>query len=280
MATVSTARSASVFRSSAFARFYTGQAFSYLGDGLRTLAIPLLVYRLTGSGIALGWTWGLELLPYALVSLIAGSLADRVDRRRLMLVCDALRFCVMAALTLLFWTGHLTLAEIYVGVFVLAIGGSAFLGAQTPTIPYLLGKERAKSAIAALQATEQSVNLIAPPIGGALLAWVGPLPALATNALTYLISQAAIQSVPTYGPDEPQGLPSPRKVGADIAAGWRFTMRDPALRVLTAFSSLGNFVGTIGYIAIIPYLKRASARATTSSASPSACSRAAPRSAR
>jgi MFS family permease len=52
-------------------------------------------------------------------------------------------------------------------------------------------------------------------------------------------------------------LPSPRKIGADSAAGWRFTMRDPALRVLTAFSSLGNFIGTIGYIAIIPYLKRA-----------------------
>ena len=71
MATV--ARPASIFRSSAFARFYAGQALSYLGDGLRTLAIPLLVFRLTGSATALGWTWGLELLPYAFVSLIAGS---------------------------------------------------------------------------------------------------------------------------------------------------------------------------------------------------------------
>ncbi len=257
MATVSTARPASVFRSSAFSRFYAGQAFSYLGDGLRTLAIPLLVYRLTGSGIALGWTWGLELLPYAFVSLIGGSLADRVDRRRLMLACDALRFAVMAALTVLYWSGRLTLAEVYGGVFVLAIGGALFLGAQTPTIPYLLGAERAKGGIAALQATEQSVNLIAPPIGGALLAWVGPLPALAANALTYLVSQAAIQSVPTYGPDAPRGLPTLRDVRDDVAIGWRFMMADPSMRVLSLFSGIGNFVGSIGFIAIIPYLKRA-----------------------
>ncbi|HZO94155.1 MAG TPA: MFS transporter [Candidatus Baltobacteraceae bacterium] len=256
MATLSTARPASVFRSSAFARFYTGQAFSYLGDGLRTLAIPLLVFRLTGSGTALGWTWGLELLPYAVVSLVAGSLADRVDRRRLMLLCDALRFAVMAALTLLLWFGRLTVAEVYGGVFVLAIGGALFLGAQTPSIPYLVGSERAKGGIAALQATEQSVGLVAPPIGGALLAWVGPLPALAANAVLYVVSQAAIQSVPSYGPDEPQRMPSWRDVVADVVAGCRFAFADTAMRTLTIFSSFANFVASVGFIAIIPYLKR------------------------
>ncbi len=76
MATV-TARPASVFRSSAFARFYAGQTFSYLGDGLRTLAVPLLVFHLTRSATAVGWTWGLEFFPYAVVSLVAGSLGDR-----------------------------------------------------------------------------------------------------------------------------------------------------------------------------------------------------------
>jgi MFS family permease len=257
MATVTGARPASAFRSSAFARFYTGQAFSYLGDGLRTLAIPLLVFRLTGSGTALGWTWGLELLPYAIVSLVGGSLADRVDRRRLMLVCDALRFAVMAVLTALLWYGRLSVGEVYAGVFILAVGGALFLSAQTPTIPYLLGPERAQGGIAALQATEQSVNLIAPPIGGALLAWVGPLPALAANAVAYVVSQAAIQSVPTYGPDAPAGLPSWRDVRADVVAGWRFAFADPAMRTLTVFSCFANFVGAIGFIAIIPYLKRA-----------------------
>jgi MFS family permease len=256
MATV-TARTASIFRSSGFGRFFAGQALSYLGDGLRTLAIPLLVFRLTGSATAIGWTWGLELLPYALVSLLGGSLADRVDRRRLMLVCDALRFAVMVAFSLLFWSGHLTVGMIYAGVIVLAVGGSVFLGAQSSSIPYLLGKDRAKGAVAALAATEQGMNLVAPPLGGALFAVVGPLPALLINAVTYLGSQASIASVATFGPEAPGGIPTVREVGADIAAGWRFLWSDHAMRALTVFSCGFNLIGTLGFVALIPYFKRA-----------------------
>jgi MFS family permease len=256
MATI-TARPASVFRSSAFSRFYAGQALSYLGDGLRTLAVPLLVFRLTDSATALGWTWGLELLPYAFVSLIAGSLGDRVDRRRLMITCDALRFTVMALFAVLFATGHLTLWMIYAGVLVLAIGGSIFLGAQTPSIPYLLGKDRVKGAIAALSATEQGVNLVAPPIGGVLFALVGPLPALVINAFTYLTSQAAIASVRTFGPDKPGALPSLREIAGDVATGWRFLCADKAMLRLSVASCCFNFIGSVGFVALIPYFKRA-----------------------
>ena len=252
-----TARPASVFRSSAFSRFYAGQALSYLGDGLRTLAIPLLVFRLTASATALGWTWGLEVLPYAFVSLIAGSLADRVNRRRLMIVCDALRFTVMVLFAVLFATGHLQLWMIYTGVLVLATGGSVFLGAQMPSLPFLLGKDRVKGAVAALAATEQSVNLVAPPIGGVLFGLVGPLPALVINAITYLISQVAVASVRTFGPDVPGALPSLREIAADIAAGWRFLCSDKAMLRLSIASCCFNFIGSVGFVALIPYFKLA-----------------------
>ena len=83
---VRTARDAeSIFRSSEFRRYYAGQALSYLGDGLRTLVVPLLVFHLTGSAVALGLTFALEVLPFALFSLLGGSLADRLNRRTLML---------------------------------------------------------------------------------------------------------------------------------------------------------------------------------------------------
>jgi MFS family permease len=256
MATV-TARSASAFRSSAFSRFYAGQTLSYLGDGLRTLAIPLLVFRLTGSATAIGWTWGLELLPYAFVSLIGGSLADRVDRRRLMLTCDALRFTVMALFCVLFATGRLTVAMVYAGVLILAIGGSIFLGAQTPTIPYLLGKDGAKSGVAALQATEQTVNLASPPLGGAIMGIAGPLPALAINAVTYLCSQVAIASVRTFGPETPSRFPTPREIASDVGVGWRALTNDRAIYATSWYSFFYNFIGSVGFVALIPYFKRA-----------------------
>ena len=89
--------SESVFRNRSFRLFFAGQAFGYVGDGLRLIAIPLLVYHLTGSALSTGITYALELGPFALFGLVGGSLADRLDRRTVMIVCDVVRFAVLAA---------------------------------------------------------------------------------------------------------------------------------------------------------------------------------------
>jgi MFS family permease len=245
-----------VFRSPAFTRFYLGQALSYLGDGLRTIAIPLLVFQLTGSAVSLGVTFALEITPFALFSLIGGSLADRLERRTLMLGCDGIRFTIMLLFAIAFANHVLSLPLLYTGVVLLAVCGAIFLGCQSPSIPYLLGKDGAKPAVAALFATEQGVNLIAPPVGGAIFNLAGPLPALALNALTYLTSQVSIASVKDFGPDRPSGLPALAEIVADIVGGWRFVMRDAALRTLTIAQLFMNAFAVIGFVAVIPYLKR------------------------
>ncbi len=254
MATIS--RRGSVFRSAAFTRFYFGQAFSYLGDGLRTIAIPLLVFRLTGSAVSLGVTFALEIAPFALFSLLGGSLADRLARRTLMLVCDGIRLAIMLLFAAAYAAHVLTLPLLYTGVVALAVCGAIFLGCQSSSIPYLLGKDGAKAAVAALVATEQGVNLIAPPVGGAIFNLVGPLPALVLNAFTYLTSQISIASVKDFGPIRPSGLPELAELGADIRAGWRFVTRDAALRTLTFAQMCMNAFAIMGFVNIIPYLKR------------------------
>jgi MFS family permease len=246
----------SVFRSPEFCRYYAGQALSYLGDGLRTLAIPLLVFHLTGSAVSLGLTFALEVAPFAFFSLLGGSLADRLDRRRLMLGTDAVRFAIMALFALLLWRGLLSLPLLYAGVVLLASCAAIFLGAQASSIPYLLGKDRAKAGVAALVAAEQGVNLIAPPLGGALFALVGALPALTLNALTYLTSQISIASVGTFGPERPGGFPQMPEIVRDVRAGFRFAMGDRTMRILTFSSATLNAVGIFGFVAMIPYLKR------------------------
>jgi predicted MFS family arabinose efflux permease len=137
----------------------------------------------------------------------------------------------------------------------LAICAAVFLGAQASSIPYLLGKDRAKSAVAALSATEQAVNLIAPPLGGAIFGLVGALPALAANAATYLCSQVSIASVATFGPERPGGFPPLGDVVRDVRAGFSFVMHDPAMRTLTLNATALNTVGIFGFVAMIPYLK-------------------------
>jgi MFS family permease len=245
----------SVFRSSEFRRYYTGQALSYLGDGLRTLVIPLLVFHLTGSAVSLGLTFALELLPFAVFSLLGGSLADRLDRRKLMLGADGVRFVIMALFTFALWRGVLSLPLVYTGVVLLSICAAIFLGAQASSIPFLLGKDRAKAAVSALVATEQGVNLIAPPLGGAIFGLVGALPALAINAVTYLTSQISIASVASFGPERPGGFPALAVIVRDVRDGFRFVFGDRTMRTLTYSSTAMNTVAIFGFVAMIPFLK-------------------------
>jgi MFS family permease len=246
----------SVFSNRSFRLFYAGQSFSYVGDGLRLIAIPLLVYHLTGSALSVGTTYALELGPFALFGLVGGSLADRLDRRSLMIAADVVRFAVLALFATGFAFGFLTLGMLYGGIVTLSLAAAVFLGGQASSIPYLLGKERATQAASVLLAAEQTSLTILPPIGGAFFALVGPLPALAINALTYLISQASLALVPTLGPEAPSGLPTMREIRADVAAGFRFTWRDEAMRALSAAGFLINFFGLMAGAVLIPFLKR------------------------
>ena len=250
------AESPSLFANRSFTLFYVGQAFSYAGDGLRLIAIPLLVYKLTGSALSLGVTYALELLPFSLFSVVGGSLGDRLDRRRLMIACDAVRFAILAAFAVAYAAGVLTIGMLYAGIAAIAICAAIFLGGQSSTIPYLLGRSNTTRAMAALIGIEQVSQTIVPPIGGALFALVGPLPALAINAATYGISQLSIAATDGFGPDEPGRLPTLREIAHDVRLGWDFVFGDRALRAVTLCGSVFNFFGFMSGAVFIPFLKR------------------------
>jgi MFS family permease len=106
----------SIFSSRSFRLFFIGQTLSLLGDGFRLLAIPLLVYKLTHSALSTGLSYFFELAPFALFGLVAGSLADRLNRRSLMLISNAVRFSVMIAFAVLYALRVLSVQEIYGGL--------------------------------------------------------------------------------------------------------------------------------------------------------------------
>lgn len=235
-------RAPSVFRSRSFGLFFAGQAFGYVGDGLRLIAIPLLVYHLTGSALSTGITYALELGPFAIFGLVGGSLADRLDRRTLMIACDLVRFVVMVLFAIGYARGALSIPAIYVGIALLSIAAAIFIGGQASSIPYLIGKDRATQAVSALLAAEQISQTIVPPVGGALFALAGPLPALVANALTYLVSQLSLSAIHTLGPSVTSGLPSPREIVVDIATGFRYMFEDATMRsALACFPLLQLF---------------------------------------
>jgi MFS family permease len=245
-----------VFGSRSFRQYYAGQTLSLIGDGLRTLAVPLLVYRLTGSALSTGVSYICEIAPFALFGLIGGSLADRMDRRTLMIGADAIRCTIMALFALLFAHHVLSIGMLYGGLVLMAICAAIFMGGQASSIPFLVGSERGTQAAAALSMAENTSNLITPIAGGALFSIFGPLPALIVNAVTYFASQLSLARIPTLGPDETGGIPSARHIVDDVRLGFRFMMSDPGMRAQAYASLVLNVFGFGGYSVLIPFLKR------------------------
>ncbi len=245
-----------IFASRAFRRYFAGQSLSFIGDGLRTLSVPLLAYHLTHSALSTGTALICEIAPFSLFALVGGSLADRVDRRRLMLGCDAVRFLVMSGFAITYALHVLTLPMIYGGLILISVCAAGFLGGQAPSIPYLLGRDQATKGVAVLMTAENTSDLMTPAIGGALFAYFGPLPALTINALTYLASQLSLIWIPSLGPEKVAGLPSLRHLIDDVALGYRHLWGDLGMRA-QAFAAFSlNIFGVGGYAILIPFLKK------------------------
>lgn len=244
-----------IFASRSFRQYYAGQALSLIGDGLRTLAVPLLVYKLTGSAVSTGLSYICEITPFALFGLVGGSLADRVDRRTLMIGADAVRCTIMALFALLFAHHALTIGMLYGGLVLMSICAAVFMGGQASSIPFLVGRERGTEAVAALSGAENTSNLITPIAGGAMFSLFGPLPALTINAATYFFSQVSLSRIPTLGPDEVHGFPSLRHIVDDVRLGFRVLFADAGMRAQSYASLALNVFGFGGYSVLIPFLK-------------------------
>lgn len=245
-----------IFASRSFRQYYAGQTLSLIGDGLRTLAVPLLVYRLTGSALSTGVSYICEIVPFALFGLIGGSLADRMDRRMLMIGADAIRCAIMAIFALLFARHALSIGMLYGGLVLMAICAAIFMGGQASSIPFLVGREQGTQAAAALSMAENTSNLVTPVAGGALFSIFGPLPALIMNAATYFCSQVSLARIPTLGPEYVHGLPSLRHVVDDVRLGFRVLLSDRGMRAQAYASLVLNIFGFGGYSVLIPFLKR------------------------
>lgn len=249
------ARPASIFANRSFRLYFAGQSASFIGDGLRTIALPLLVFHLTRSALTLGVTYALQFLPFALAGLVGGSLADRLDRRRLMVTCTIIRFVVVVVLVVGLMRGFLSLGLIYASIIVISICAAIFLGGEASSIPFVLGKEKATQAVSVLIAAEQAANLVAPPIGGALFSLGGALPALVVNALAYLACFGATASIHTLGPESPGKLPTARELWDDIRIGFSFLWGDAPMRGITLMSLGLNLFGMMGFAIYIPFFK-------------------------
>ncbi|MES9524035.1 MFS transporter [Streptomyces capoamus] len=247
-------RTGSLWRNRDFTLLWTGQCLSDLGGAMVDLALPLLVLQQTGSPARAGLVGTVGLVTALVCRLPAGVLADRADRRRLMIACDALRLTGYALLGWAVLTGRASLPVILAVVVAGSAATAVFSTAEHASVRNLVRPDQLTSAVARNEARTYGVSLAGPPLGGLLFGLGRALPFLG-NALSFLLSLVAVCRI--RGPlQQPRHETAPA-LGASTAQGLRFLLGHPFLRALLVIAAPLNMAFTGMIFAMTLSLRRA-----------------------
>jgi MFS family permease len=226
----------SLWRDRDFRLVLGGQSVSALGDAITMTALPLIVVALTGSGVAMGTVGVLQTLPNLLFGLPAGALADRWDRRRMVIGADLGRALLTALVPLSYLLGWDTMTVILLVVFPMACLQVLFLAAWTSMMPALVGRDQMARASGWTEAVLSIAFIIGPAIAGLLVTIIGAPATLLLDAVSFAISAAAMTLVHRRLRAERTGTQP--HLGRDVLEGMRYLVRQPTLRVMVGFAGL------------------------------------------
>lgn len=231
-------------RSPNFRAYYIGQAISQLGSWMQSVALMWFTYRLTGSTAATGLIGFLAMVPYIVVTPLAGALSDRVSRRKLLIVVQALLLLHASALAVVTYSGAITVTLLGLFAFLQGI----LNGLEVPTrhaffVQLIENKADLPNAIALNSININGTRMIGPAVGGLVIARVGEAACFGLNALSYL---AVLVQLVRIKPNEGDKKISPHSFAKDVVDGWRFALSHPVIRALLLM------VGAVSF-AISPY---------------------------
>jgi MFS family permease len=212
----SRARVLRAFQSRDFRLLWTGQAISLLGDAAFVVALGWRTFTLTGSARSLGFVLTLQGVGLLSTVLVGGALADRYDRRTLMLVSDAARFAVIGALAAVDATGHLGIGSLAAIAFVEGLATGFFTPALGGLIPLVVEKPGLGSANALIGMARQGSFLIGPSVASLLYGFAGSTVVFGFNAVSYLVSFAFVYATRPRPAERGAAEGTLREIGAGI----------------------------------------------------------------
>jgi MFS family permease len=220
-----------------FGKVWTSVALSGTGDGMFLTAFPLLAATLTRDPLLIAGVTIASRLPWLLFSLVTGAIADRMDRRRLMVAADVFRFAVVALLGAAVLSGDARIWSLYGCAFCLGVAETLHTNAAQAILPAIVEPGDLMQANARLTGVQVAAGQFAgPPIGSALFNASAAVPFLA-DAVSFAGSALLISRLPDAHRVE---RPTTR-LRDDIREGVRFMRGHPALRRLAALLGLVNF---------------------------------------
>jgi len=222
--------SRSAFRHRSFALYWTAQLISYLGTFMQQVALGYLIYDLTGSKWLLGVIAALQMGPSLLLALPAGVLADRVQRRRLIMATQSTALLLAFSLATLIALHRLEVWEIMVISVLSGIAVAVEMPTRQAFVIDLVGKDDLPNAIAWNSLVLNGARVIGPAIGGVAIRLVGVAPIFYYNSVSFLAVIVALLLMRLPGNQRAGG----RHPLADLQEGLRYLRNAPSLMLVLA----------------------------------------------
>ena len=221
--------------------YFTGQSISLAGTWMQMTAQSWLVLELTHSSTRLGLVVALQTLPVLLLGAYGGVIADRVDKRKLMIVLQILMGCQALVLGLLTVLGAVKFWEVCVLAVVLGLNNAFENSTRQSFVREMVGKDELRNAITLNSVTVNAARAVGPAIGGILIATVGVGVCFLVNAASFVavVSSLVMMNKAALRPT----VPAPRARG-QLREGVRYAARTPNIAIPLAMMSL---VGLLAY---------------------------------
>lgn len=236
--------------------FYFSQLVSLSGTWMQSISQAWLVLEITDSKVALGTVVTLQFLPITIFVLFAGVIADRVPKRRLLVVTQSIAMTQAFALAALVWSGYVQLWHIYVLALLLGTSTAFEQPTRQAFVPELVGKEDLLNAIALNSGLFNAARLVGPAVGGVVIATVGLKVAFLLNGLSFIpviVSILRMRASELYSPPARQvGRMNPL---AELREGLTYAFQTPAALLIVILVAI---VGTFGYnfTVVLPLVDR------------------------
>jgi MFS transporter, NRE family, putaive nickel resistance protein len=239
----------SVLRLRDYRRLWFADVVSDAGSFITFIALAVYVHQLTGTAVAVGIALSLRTIPYFTIGPIAGTLADRLDRRLIMVSCDLARAGLVVLLPFTTSPG-----QAYAIAFASGLFGPMFRPARAALIPSVVGRDEYVRALAVAEVSHNVLHMIGPALGGLAVFAVGARNAFFLDAGTFVFSAMMVVGVSVRGAVRERHA-RVSDVGRDIVEGARILWRDRIIRsALPSFAlMLLGFEGAIG--ALVVYVR-------------------------
>ncbi len=237
----------------AFWLLWTGQTISALGSAFTLFALPLLVYKLTGSPLTLGISTAVEVLPYLLFGLPIGAWVDRLPRKPLLLLITVIQAGTLAVIPGLFVLGALSIWWLYGLAFVSTILKLGSETCQIALLPGLIESDHLTAANGRLQAGVSTAQLVGPVLAGALVLLM-PLPLLLlVDAASFVLAAGLFAGLRVRFPQA--AVPTRQPLWQAMGEGLRYVWRDPILRSISLLTPLVNGLSIVAVAQLVLFAR-------------------------